>query len=63
MATVSEIIKKIKRKTRCYIVRHGAEHDVWINPDTGVEFTIPRHPSREVKTGTAKSILRAAGLF
>ena len=63
MATVSEIIRKIKRKTKCYIVRHGAEHDIWLNPETGIEFTIPRHPSRELKSGTARNILRAAGLL
>ncbi|SCY69585.1 type II toxin-antitoxin system HicA family toxin [Butyrivibrio sp. INlla14] len=63
MATVSEIVRKIKRKTNCYILRHGAEHDIWINPDNGIEFTIPRHPSRELASGTAKSILRAAGLL
>lgn len=62
MAKVSEIIKKIKKYTNCYILRHGGEHDVWINPDTGVTFTIPRHASQEVKIGTANSIYKSAGL-
>jgi predicted RNA binding protein YcfA (HicA-like mRNA interferase family) len=62
MAKVSEIIRKIKKYTNCYIIRHGAEHDVWINPDTGISFTIPRHSSKEVKKGTADSIYKAAGL-
>ena len=62
MAKVSEVVKKIRKSTNCYIVRHGAEHDVWLNPDTGMHFTIPRHPSREIKTGTVESIYKAAGL-
>ena len=62
MAKVSEIVRKIKKYTKCYIIRHGAEHDVWINPDTNVTFTIPRHQSREVKTGTENSIYKSAGL-
>lgn len=63
MAKVSEVIRKIRKHTNCYIVRHGAEHDIWLNPDTGVQFTIPRHPSKEIKTGTVKNIYKAAGLI
>ncbi len=62
MAKASEVIKKIKKYTNCYIIRHGAEHDVWFNPDNGRQFTIPRHPSKEIKTGTVESIYKAAGL-
>ncbi len=62
MASVAEIVKLIKKRTNCYIIRHGAEHDVWFNPDTAVSFVIPRHPSKELKTGTANNILKAAGL-
>ena len=62
MPTVAEIVKKIKRKTHCYIIRQGSNHEIWYNPDTGVEFPIPRHYGKEIKTGTANSILRDAGL-
>ena len=62
MAKVSEVVRKIKKYTKCYIIRHGAEHDVCINPDTGLSFTIPRHQSKEIKNGTAESIYKAAGL-
>ena len=62
MATVSEIIKQIRKKTNCYIVREGSNHEIWINPDTGEMFQNPRHPSQEVPTGTAKSIYKKAGL-
>ncbi len=62
MATVGEIVKLIKKKTRCYLLREGCNHEIWINPDTGEEFQIPRHYSKELKTGTANSILKKAGL-
>lgn len=62
MATVSEIVRKIRRYTRCYKLSEGSNHEIWYNPETGKKFQIPRHPGREVKTGTANSILRAAGL-
>ena len=57
----SEMIKKLK-KAGCYIVRHGSSHDLWISPKTGKTFTVPRHPNKELPTGTANNISRAAGL-
>jgi predicted RNA binding protein YcfA (HicA-like mRNA interferase family) len=48
----------IAAKNGCHIKRHGAEHDIWINPQTGNTARIPRHPSKEVATGTAKNIIR-----
>ena len=62
MSTASEIKRKIKKYTNCYLVREGANHEVWMNPDTGKEFTIPRHPSKEVPYGTEQSIYKQAGL-
>lgn len=62
MSTASELKKLIKKKTKCYCIREGSNHEIWKNPNTGEEFQIPRHPSKEVKTGTANSILRSAGL-
>ncbi len=57
----SELTKKLK-KAGCTIIRHGSGHDVWYSPITGKEFTVWRHPSREIPTGTAQSILKTAGL-
>ena len=59
---VSELLKNIKKYGHCEFVRHGAEHDIWKNRDTGIEFSIPRHKRKEIKTGTANSILKDAGL-
>ena len=53
----SELICKLK-KAGCLLKRHGASHDVWINPKTGARTTIPRHGSKEIKEKTAKSILK-----
>ena len=62
MAKVSEIVKMIKKRTNCYLLREGRNHEIWINPDTGKEFQIPRHHSKELPTGTAESIMKDAGL-
>ena len=53
----SELIRKLK-KVGCLLKRHGASHDVWLNPKTGARTTIPRHGSKEIKEKTAKSILK-----
>lgn len=57
----SELTKKLK-KAGCYLLEHGANHDVWCSPITGKEFIVPRHSSQEIKTGTANSIMKDAGL-
>lgn len=56
----SELLKKLK-KADCYLVRHGTRHDIWYSPITGKQFPVPRHKT-EVKIGTAKSIMRDAGI-
>ena len=58
---VSEL-KKIIRRAGCKKVREGANHEVWLNPNTGMTFTVPRHNSQELPTGTANNILRSAGV-
>lgn len=57
----SELTKKLK-KAGCYLIEHGKEHDKWYSPLTGRTFTVPRHMSKELATGTAKNILKDAGL-
>jgi predicted RNA binding protein YcfA (HicA-like mRNA interferase family) len=58
---VSELIR-LAKKRGCRIKRHGAEHDVWINPKTNNTASIPRHQSKEIATGTAYTIMKALGL-
>lgn len=57
----SELTRWAKKKG-CHIKRHGAEHDIWINPKTGGTAQIPRHGSKEVPTGTANRIIKDLGL-
>jgi mRNA interferase HicA len=52
----SELIRLLK-KAGCLLKRHGASHDVWMNPATGATTAVPRHGSKEIKNKTAKSIL------
>ena len=49
------LIKKIKA-VGCVLVRHGAKHDWYRNPNTGVSQPVPRH--RDVKDNLAKHILK-----
>jgi len=55
-------LTRLAKKNGCYIKRHGAEHDIWINPKTGNTARIPRHSSKDVATGTAHNILTDLGL-
>ena len=57
----SELIRVVV-KAGCFIKRHGASHDVWVNPKTGDFTTVPRHGSKEIKTKTAKSIFDALSI-
>ncbi len=43
----------------CVLVRHGAKHDWYRNPATGVSQAVPRH--REVKEPLARRIIRMLG--
>lgn len=56
----SELIKILKSHG-CIFVRSGGNHDMWYSPITNRQFPIGCH-SKEVKTGTAKAILRQAGI-
>ncbi len=53
----SELVRKLT-KAGCLLKKHGASHDIWINPKTGARAVIPRHGSKEIKEPTAKSILK-----
>lgn len=59
--TVSELVKLLKQHS-CYFVEHGKEHDKWHSTITDKDFRVPRHPSKEIPTGTANRILKDAGL-
>ena len=56
----NELLKLLK-KNNCTLVRHGSNHDIWYSSATEKQFAVPRH-KKEIKTGTANSILRDAGI-
>ena len=58
---VSELIRLVQKKGAKFKA-HGARHDVYINPNTGDEAQIPRHPAKELKKGIADGILKDLGL-
>ncbi len=43
----------------CGLSRHGAKHDWYTNPTTGVSQAVPRH--REIAEGLARRIIRPLG--
>jgi len=59
--TASEFIKYIK-KQGIKFDRHGAKHDIYINPANGQTTEIPRHAKKEIGTGLKNSMLKDLGL-
>ena len=57
----SELIKLLKNNG-CYLVRHGANHDVWYSPVNQKTFLVDRHLQKEIKKGTLNAILKRAGI-
>jgi mRNA interferase HicA len=47
-------------KAGCIFVRHGARHDLWMNPRNGQKASVPRHV--EVKNTTAAQIKKDLGI-
>jgi predicted RNA binding protein YcfA (HicA-like mRNA interferase family) len=54
----AELVKRIER-LGCVLIRHGARHDWYRNPQTGVSQPVPRH--REIKDRLARHILKLLG--
>lgn len=47
----------------CYLVRHGANHDIWYSPITKRKFPLPRHgTAKDVPPGTERAIRIASGV-
>ena len=54
----TDLIKAIEA-LGCELVRHGAKHDYYQNPATGMSQAVPRH--REIKDHLARHIIRMLG--
>jgi predicted RNA binding protein YcfA (HicA-like mRNA interferase family) len=50
-----DLIRRIE-EFGCVLVRHGAKHDWYRNPNTGVSQPVPRH--REIGEVLARKIIR-----
>jgi hypothetical protein len=55
----TELIREL-REAGCVLERHGARHDVYLNPATGQKQTVPRHT--EIDNALAKHIKKYLGL-
>ncbi|MGH2908944.1 MAG: type II toxin-antitoxin system HicA family toxin [Solirubrobacteraceae bacterium] len=44
----------------CALLREGANHAIWSNPERDLRAPVPRH--REIPTGTARAICRQLGM-
>ena len=55
-------VNALMRANHIEWVREGAKHTIMLNIRTGKTFTIPRHPSRPIRVGTMRNILRDAEL-
>jgi predicted RNA binding protein YcfA (HicA-like mRNA interferase family) len=50
-----ELLQKLNRQGAIF-ARHGGKHDVYLQPRTNKEATVPRHD--EINEYTAKAILK-----
>lgn len=55
-------LKKLLKKNGCRLDHEGKRHEIWYSPITGQQFTVGRHNSQDVVSGTLNSILKAAGI-
>lgn len=49
---------RLLRKAGCFILRHGAQHDIWFSPIAGKAVPVPRHGNKEVPKGLLQSLKR-----
>lgn len=56
----SELIRQLTG-AGCILRRHGANHDIYLNPATGQKQPVPRHS--EIDDALAKHIMKHLGLM
>ncbi|GAB4219058.1 MAG: hypothetical protein Kow00102_01160 [Spirochaetota bacterium] len=52
---IQELIKE-----GCFLKRHGANHDIYVNPSNGKKAPVPRHA--EIKDSLCKLIRKQLGI-
>jgi len=59
--TTSEFVRYIKKRGAKFL-KHGANHDWYINPENGNVTQVGRHGAQELKKGTVQRMLKDLGL-
>jgi mRNA interferase HicA len=54
-----ELIRELSA-AGCILYRHGAKHDIYLNPATGQKQSVPRHT--DIEDALAKHIKKFLGL-
>jgi predicted RNA binding protein YcfA (HicA-like mRNA interferase family) len=58
----AELTRKLRR-LGCDFTRHGAgSHEIWRNPVTGKQTSIPYHRSKDIGSKLLSQILRQLGI-
>lgn len=52
---------KILKEHGVYLIANGSRHDIYYSPTTQKKFAVGRH-AKEIPVGTAKKILKDAGI-
>ncbi len=60
--TSREIFRGLKKAGFEFDRQAKGSHEIWYNPATKRNTTIPNHPGVEIPKGTLKAILKQAGL-
>lgn len=59
----SSELKRLLRRNGCFLVRQGTSHEIWESPITNEIFSVPRHDSQEIRTGTLEFRFRMTENF
>lgn len=59
--TYGELKRQLK-KSGCWLLREGGNHEIWFSPITNKQFPVGRHNTEEIPRGTLLSIKKSAGL-
>ena len=60
MPKTGDLVRRLRR-AGFVLLRHGGNHDIWENPQTGKRAVVARH-STDIPNGTYLSVIRQAGL-
>lgn len=59
--TYGELKRQLK-KSGCWLLREGGNHEIWFSPITNKQFPVGQHNTEEIPRGTLLSIKKSAGL-